>query len=246
MVAPPVTKVGAIILRVADNPQGYEVLVCQPKPKLNKDGTQMKPGMPPLGPPRGTRKWLYKRGGLKQWVDAEDALHTSQMKPKDDSVWEPLLHAMMMEVEEEAGVPYEVMREQSVYELGELTHQSSDGGTKPIHWFVVVLDRSVSDKLPTQGWNATSGEPFSSENHVKDSAYTQWMTVAAYQELCNEKNPEKTRGNESYLPVMNSAIDGIQSGELKAVAPEMLESPFAFTPEFAPAVASVAVGRGSR
>lgn len=150
-----VTKVGAVILRLhAGVPQ---VLVAQPKPK---------PGAQEAKPPglvRGTRKYHLPDG------THTDADHDGRTPPPEGAELEPLFATLQSEIEEEAGVPPEMLQAAEVYEMGARVFPSRTKTPYPIFWYVMMLNDALQAQLAHEG--------------MQDSLYTQWMTLADMQAL---------------------------------------------------------------
>jgi len=186
------TKVGAVVLRgSAEN--GYEFLVCQPKGK----GT--KPGQPPMGFVRGTRK--YNNG--KTWQDAP-----RDGAPLPEGVqWEPTYETLASELAEEAGISPKLLGSQQVLDMGVQPFQSKDKAPYPIHWFVVKLDIGAQQE---QKRNNDIG--------IDDSKNTEWKSRAELAELAQVDDIDATRLSPGYLAVADEAVKQLAAGGLKDAA----------------------------
>lgn len=146
-----VTKVGAVILRAAEN--GFEILVIQPKPKAATPDD-----LPPIGLVRGTRAMTLLNG---QFVDAN---HDGRTPPPEGAVLEPLIETLAREIEEEAGVAREMLAGAAIHDLGAHLFASKKKTPYPIQWYAVVLDDSSADQL--------------SLTDMQDSLYSEWVSLA--------------------------------------------------------------------
>lgn len=183
--SPPVTKVGAVILRLSAN-GAYEVLIAKPKPKNAGDHA-------PMGLVRGTRK--YWAAASQSYVDAD---HDGKTLPHGTVMWEPVRVTLANEVAEEAGIPPAMLAQQRIHDLGVHPFASINPHKTPysIHWFVVVLDGEAQQ----------AQADIAARGGIADSLKTQWMNVANINAFTMIRNPDAERISPGYLPVIEAAI----------------------------------------
>lgn len=171
---PPVYKVGALILHRAAS--GLEVLIVRPQPKHAGE-------VPPFVLPRGSRQYRDAQG---VWHDARDAAtaaaHAAHL--------ETLTGTLLREIEEEAGVPPNILRAAQLFELGVRDFASRSKGRYPIHWFVVVLGTAALPKLHAV---------------PSDAMAVRWESLAEIEAMA--KHGEFSAG---YLPVIREAMEGLK------------------------------------
>jgi hypothetical protein len=179
----PITKVGGVVMRV--NAQGeYEFLICQPKGK----GT--KPGLPPMGLPRGTRQ--YRDAVSGKWVDAP-----RDSTPLPQGVeWEMPEQTLAKELWEEAGIAPEILATQQVTSLGVRVFGSVSKTPYLIHWFLVALDEAAQ---AAQAAVDAAGD-------IQDSHGTRWVTRAAMWQLTQQLSEEAERVSSGYLAVIDRVL----------------------------------------
>ena len=149
-----VTKVGAVVLRMAQD--GFEFLIIQPKPKAATPDD-----LPPMGLVRGTRAMILPDG---QVVDAH---HDGLTAPPANAVLEPLTETLAREIEEEAGVTREMLSTARVQDLGAHLFASKKKTPYPIQWYAVMLDESAVAL---------------SHTGMQDSLYSEWVSFTKLQE----------------------------------------------------------------
>ena len=188
---PLVTKIGAVIAYRASLEDAYSFLICQPKGKGDR------PGLPPMGLPRGTRQYLDPATG--KWRDA----------PRDDSPvpvgveWEPPSTTMEKELFEETGITPEWLTGQFVEELGVLPFHSARKASYPIHWFLVVLDDAAQ----------AAQEAAAQAGKIQDSLTTCWVTRETLRALSAITDEYTSRVSPGYLAVVDAALARLETSK---------------------------------
>ena len=200
----PVYKVGGILLRGLDTPSP-EVLIAQPRPKHDTPHD-----LPPMGLPRGTRKYWTKKETLspKEWHDARDA-HTAQANAKN---LEPLTNTLQSELHEEVGIKPEWLRKQPVYDMGTHLFPSLTKVPYMVQWYVITPNEATQQKMTT--------EP------LKDSEKTEWVSVAELTRRAALPRGTQDYVNPAYVPLVQMAMEKMQKNELPLVKsiPKLPES----------------------
>ncbi len=147
----PVTKVGAVILRLRDGQP--QVLLNQPRPKPLTPEDMPSPGLV-----RGTRMYQDASGQML------DANHDGRTPPPEGAVLEPLQKTLAREVEEEASLTLPMLELAQVKDLGAYQFPSRKKEPYPIHWYGVMLDEVAADALPLDGH--------------RDALHTRWASLA--------------------------------------------------------------------
>jgi len=186
----PVYKVGGVILRGLETPIP-EVLIVQPKPK--------KEGIPPMGLPRGTRRYWCMEGTTKVWRDARDAEAALQHA----DYLEPLIATLQSEMHEEVGLAPDILCTQPVYDLGAHVFASMSKEPYFVQWYAVMPDTDAQHKMGTV--------------MPQDSEFTEWVPLDELRRRARLNRGEAGHINPGYVPVVEMAIARLQQNNLLRV-----------------------------
>ena len=198
-------KVGGVILRGlnTDTPQ---VLITQPRPKPETPND-----IPPMGLPRGTRKYWTKESpfAAKVWQDVPRDGTTPMPATK---YLEPATSTLQSEVHEEAGMRPEWLRQQPVYDMGAKEFTSLTKAPYMVQWYVITPNEATQQKM--------QGEP------LKDAVKTEWVSVEELKRRTNLTRGEQDYVNPNYLPIVEEAISQMTAKSLPRVKsiPKLPES----------------------
>lgn len=176
----PIYKVGLVVLQQGAEPKA---LLVRPKPKDPRE-TDL-----PWVLPRGSRRYRDARGILQDVRDDSTAVvHKDKL--------EPLTDTLLMEAEEEAGVPPNLLRSAKVYDLGVKPYHSSSGAELQVQWYVLPLDEAQLKQL--KGPKDAARPPI-------------WATVKEMKAFTAKEF------RAGYIPVVEAAIAGAQEKTLPKV-----------------------------
>lgn len=168
----PVNKVGAIILRGLET-GAPQVFVVQPY--------STKGDNPAFVLPRGTVAYRDADGKL---VDARDA---ETARAQADHL-EDFRETLAREIEEEAGMTPEQLRQSKVIELGPLIFESRTKGKYPVQWYIVIPDVRTAASLAKQD--------------AVDSQHKGWSNLAEM-----EKMADGGSFSRGYIAVVKAAFN---------------------------------------
>jgi hypothetical protein len=185
--APPVYKVGGVLLRRLAT-GAPEVLIAQPRPKRAAPHD-----MPPMGLPRGTRRYAQVVNGVETWLDARDAAtaiaHAQAL--------EPLAATLASELHEEAGLRPEWLATLMVVDLGAHIFPSASKAPYAVQWFAVMVDDATEQKR--------------SRELLKDSEFTEWVSMEELAERAQRVRGTPGHVNRGYVPVAEMALAALSS-----------------------------------